>query len=79
MSLTLDTLKITEHGTYRARLIELGDAAPSSRHIRDGDEPIVAVTLQMPLSDARRFGSMMYEWMELKASTASLDRIGERE
>lgn len=76
MSDSLKTLKITEHGTYRAQLIELG-ANPSPgtlREIEDGEEPVVPVLLHMPLSDARRFGSMLFEWMELKASTASTAR-----
>jgi hypothetical protein len=75
MSESLKTLKITGRGTYRAQLIELGaEPSPGSLRALENGEPVVPVVLHMPLSDARRFGTMMYEWMELKASTASLDR-----
>lgn len=74
MSQTLQTLKTTKHGTYRATLVEMGQELPIhvSEALAAGEEPMVPVRLYMPLSDARRFGAMMFEWMELKVSTASL-------
>ena len=80
MSQSLKTLKVTEKGAFRALLVEVGPTL--SGHLDDemmdaGDEPVVPVQLHMPLSDARRFASMLFEWMELKASTASLELFPE--
>jgi hypothetical protein len=74
MSQSLKTLRITEQETFRAQLTEVGSQAPTyiSEGLAAGEEPLVPVQLYMPLSDARRFGGFLFEWMELKVSTASL-------
>jgi hypothetical protein len=75
MAKTLRSLKLTKTGTYRAQLVEMGPTRePQILHA--DDEPLVEVSLRMPLSDARRFGGMMYEWMELETSTACLTEDG---
>jgi hypothetical protein len=64
----LTKIKRTEEGTYRAQLVEIGGGPPFAIE----DEPIVAVTFHMPLSDARRLGGLMYDPLELKATKAEL-------
>ena len=75
MSRTLKKLRITEHSSFRAQLVEVGSEAPTalSEGLGADEEPLVPVQLYMPLSDARRFGGLLYEWMEIKVFTASLE------
>ena len=69
-------MKITSQGSFRAQVVHLGapdqELAPGESMNFDG-QPLVAVTLLMPLTDARRFGSLLYEWVELSATIAEID------
>ena len=58
-----EDLQRTIEGSFAARLVELGsgDEVPDLGR----REPLVSVHLEMPLSDARRFGKHLYDWVEL--------------
>lgn len=47
----------------RAQMIELGGATQPEP---GSSEPMVEVKLLMPLSDVRRCGPLLYQWVELQ-------------
>jgi hypothetical protein len=78
-------LKINNHGTFRAQLVELGagpvpdfvDDEPAEPAMVDG-EPLVSVHYNVPLKDARELGGTLYQWVELHVTSAELGE-GEEE
>lgn len=56
---------------YRIKVLQLGESDEGDRGDQgdpdQGTEPIVEVKMQVPLSDARRMGDLMYQWVEVVA------------
>lgn len=66
MTASLKDLRRTREDAYRAMVIELGPPDPSD--LDEGGEPLVLVSVHVPLSDARRMGSdLLYKWVEIVA------------
>jgi len=74
MTHSFKALKITNRDAYRAQVVAVGN--PNLLLLDMAEEPIVDVSLRMPLSDARRLGFLLYEWVELSASQATLEDPG---
>lgn len=55
-------LKVTEHGPFQAQLIELGGAPD--------EEGMGHAIFRAPPEELRRMSALMFEWVELKATTA---------
>jgi hypothetical protein len=80
---TTQQLKITKHGTFRGQVVHLGPPSDEDRGSADrppgegsrghavvDGEPLMAVTVLMPLEDARRAGALLYQWVELSVTSA---------
>lgn len=66
---SLRRLRRTAEGSFRAQPV--GFHMPDDPFSADG-EPMVEVTMLMPLGDSRRFAELMAEWVELHVSQAIL-------
>lgn len=68
-------LKVEPAGTFRAQVFQMGGDPDDGGVPQRPPYPqtMVEVRMMMPLSDARRLGALMYQWLELDVTTAKLE------